>query len=99
MSADIHCWKCGKALTPPLPLGRRESCPACLADLHSCRQCQWYDPKAANSCREPSIEPVKEKEQANFCDDFRLLTNPGKPGDQPAQDAARKKLETLFGKF
>ncbi|NIT67742.1 MAG: hypothetical protein GWM93_13850, partial [Gemmatimonadetes bacterium] len=76
MSVSLSCWKCGHALDDmPMPLGRRDECPACATDLHVCRMCEFYDTSVAKSCREPIAEEVTDKERANFCDYFR-----GRPG-------------------
>lgn len=98
MSVSLNCWKCGHALDEmPVPLRRRDECPACAADLHVCRMCEFYDTSVAKSCREPVAEEVTDKERANFCDYFR-----GQPGVQAAggvseADAAKAQLEAMFG--
>ena len=70
---NLECWKCGNGVSDlPMPLGRREECPACRADLHVCRQCEFYDPRAPQSCREPVADEVREKEKANFCGYFTI---------------------------
>jgi hypothetical protein len=98
MSVSLNCWKCGHALDEmPMPLRRRDECPACATDLHVCRMCEFYDTSVAKSCREPVAEEVTDKERANFCDYFR-----GQPGVQAAggtseAEAAKARLEAMFG--
>lgn len=98
MSDPLNCWKCGHALEDmPMPLRRRDECPACGTDLHVCRMCEFYDTSVAKSCREPVAEEVTDKDRANFCDYFR-----GRPGVQAAggageSEAARAQLDALFG--
>ncbi len=98
MSDSLNCWKCGHALDDmPRHLRRRDECPACSADLHVCRMCEFYDTSVAKSCREPVAEEVTDKERANFCDYFR-----GRPGVHAAggvgeAQAARAQLEAMFG--
>jgi hypothetical protein len=98
MSDSLNCWKCGHALDDmPMPLRRRDECPACGTDLHVCRMCEFYDTSVAKSCREPVAEEVTDKERANFCDYFR-----GKPGVHAAggvgeAEDARAQLDALFG--
>jgi hypothetical protein len=80
----------------PMPVRRRDECPACGADLHVCRMCEFYDTSVAKSCREPVAEEVTDKERANFCDYFR-----GRPGVHAAggvgeAEAARAQLDDLF---
>jgi hypothetical protein len=75
---------------------RNDECPHCRADMHSCKNCQYYDPGAHNECKETISEYVPDKERANFCGMYRSFT-----GDRPAAvnlDAAKAKLEALFKK-
>ena len=94
--AVVRCWNCGRELDVPLPVGRRECCPHCDADLRCCRGCGFYDPGYARACREPVADAVVEKTRANTCDFFR----PGGGAAGGAADeagAARGKLARLFG--
>lgn len=98
MDESLVCWKCGASVAElPLPLARQAECPACGAELHACRMCEFFEPTAADACREPVAEPVQNKERANFCGYFQP-----RPGVHGAQDeaeirAARAELEALFG--
>ena len=68
---ELRCWKCQATQSDePLPLSRRAECSRCGADLHVCRQCEFFDPKVSESCREPIAEPVLDKTKANFCGYF-----------------------------
>lgn len=49
---------------------RRSECSKCGADAHVCKNCQHYDPKVYNECRETSAEVVREKDRSNYCDHF-----------------------------
>ena len=94
----LDCWKCGQYVDDlPRPLGRREECPACHADLHCCRQCTFYDPKAPRSCREPVADEVRDKEKANFCGYFTLNVHAHTGRDSSADQKARDDLAALFG--
>ncbi len=98
VAEPLVCWKCGTSLDGlPVPLGRREECPQCRADLHVCRLCAFYDPSVSRSCREPIADEVGDKERANFCGYFTALPGAHKPADSSAADAARAKLSDLFG--
>jgi hypothetical protein len=66
----IACRACGAEVGVLERIGRRDGCPSCGVDLHSCRQCRFYDVAAYNACREPQAERVVDKERANFCDWF-----------------------------
>jgi hypothetical protein len=93
----VRCHQCGESNDTGERVGRRDVCRRCGADLHVCLNCEYYDPKAYNECREPQAERVLEKDKANFCDYF----SPGGEGRSKAdskQDDAKKKLEELFKK-
>jgi len=60
-------------------------------------QCQFYDPSASNQCREPQAERVVIKDQANFCELFRL-SRAEVSAKQSEAEAARAKLDALFKK-
>ncbi|MDH4225318.1 MAG: hypothetical protein OEW12_06705, partial [Deltaproteobacteria bacterium] len=68
----------------------------CGADLRVCRMCGFWDPAANNQCRESQADRVVEKEAANFCDWFRPTQRQG-GGETDEAQAARKKLEAVFG--
>ena len=98
MSDVLSCWKCGSGLEDvPVPLRRRDECPACAADLHVCRMCEFYDTSVAKSCREPVAEEVTDKERANFCDYFRSRSGLRAAGGVGDAAAARAQLDALFG--
>ncbi len=98
MAENLNCWKCGASLAGVvLPLGRRDECPACGADLHVCRMCGFYDPAVSKDCRETMADEVAEKERANFCDYFRPAAGAGAGPEGGEAAAAKAKLEALFG--
>jgi hypothetical protein len=59
--------------------------------------CEFYDTSVAKSCREPVAEEVTDKERANFCDYFRGRSGVQATGGVSEADAARAKLEAMFG--
>ena len=68
----VFCFHCKKTneLIFSGPVGRRDECSYCKTDLHVCKNCQMYDLKSYNECKEVTAEVVKEKDRANFCDFF-----------------------------
>lgn len=67
------CWRCGRDVSSELTGGKvsfRAVCPNCLASLHSCFGCTHYKRGAPNDCDVQDIEPVKEKDATNFCEEF-----------------------------
>jgi len=98
VSDALVCWKCGASLDGlPLPLGRREECPACHCDLHVCRLCLYYDTGVSRACREPVAEEVKDKVRANFCGYFQPRAGAYQSADDAPSRAARAQLDALFG--
>ena len=99
MPNDLVCWKCGTSLAVlSLPLRRLDECPKCRAELHVCKLCVEYDTRVAKHCREPTIEEVRDKEKANFCDYFKPQAAAFAPADKVAIEKSRSALDALFGK-
>jgi len=99
MPNDLVCWKCGAALAAlTLPLRRLDECPRCRAELHVCRLCGQFDPRAYQQCREPTVEEVRDKTRANFCDHFKPRAGAWDGTDNTAANQARSELDRLFGK-
>ncbi len=96
-TAELVCWNCGEAVGGvPLPVGRGEECPACVAALRACRMCAFHDPEAENACREPMADAVRDPERSNTCDYFRPAAAAESAPDGEAE-AARARLGALFG--
>jgi hypothetical protein len=97
-ATGLVCWKCGASLAElPLPLSRLAECPKCRAYQHACRSCEFYDPRLTSQCREERAEEVRAKEGANFCDWFRPRPNAYRPRADGKTQAAKTKLDDLFG--
>ncbi|OGP12622.1 MAG: hypothetical protein A3F89_02915 [Deltaproteobacteria bacterium RIFCSPLOWO2_12_FULL_50_11] len=97
----IDCPSCHHVFEVPEPIGRQESCPRCSSDLHSCRWCRFFDPRAYNECRETSADRVVDKERANFCDFFQWFPQQRREAGSGVVDKtskAREALEKLFKK-
>jgi len=89
----FKCFQCGGELVFAFQPGRRDECPKCHADVHTCRNCKHYDPKVYNECKEPQADVVQEKTRANFCDFFA-------PGSGvPAADRQKDLLTTAEALF
>jgi hypothetical protein len=99
LAHDLKCWKCGAALAAlSLPLRRLEECPTCRAELHVCRMCVQFDKQAYQQCREPTVEEVRDKSRANFCDHYKPNAAAWTGGEAAQNDRARSELDKLFGK-
>lgn len=92
---NLVCFQCGQSIPVVGVVGRREDCSKCGADLHVCKNCEFYDSKSYNECKEPQADRVVEKERANFCDYF----SPSSGGQtQDKAVALRAAAEALFKK-
>lgn len=94
---EVGCFSCGKMLQYSDSPGFRESCPHCHADVHSCKNCLFYDSKVYNECREPAAEVVREKERANFCEFYQVRTGSVDAQNKKAADL-KAAAEALFKK-
>ena len=57
----VNCPNCDAVIDvdeEELDEGDPLTCEECGADLHACRQCEFYDSYAATQCREPSARRV-----------------------------------------
>jgi hypothetical protein len=94
----LNCWKCGASLKEVLlPLSRLAKCPACKADLHVCRMCEFYDRTVSKMCREPIAEEVKDKQRANFCGYLQPNPRAYAATDRDKAGSGKSELEALFG--
>lgn len=96
----MQCFACGATveLATGERVGFRDTCSACAADLHCCRNCAHHDPAAYNECREPNAERVSDRERANRCDYFAPAAGAGGGARSGAADQSRSALEALFQK-
>lgn len=98
VTEQLVCWKCGSPLEGvPMPLSRLSVCLTCEAELYVCLMCEFHDPKLRIGCREERAEHVKDKDRANFCEFFQPRPDAHKPKDQSGNQAAKAKLDALFG--
>ena len=91
------CWKCGREWTQSRIPPFKETCERCLSYLHSCKNCKYYDPNAAQSCTNRSAEYVNDKEDSNFCEEF-LFLELGAEQSHPSVERS-KEAKTRFMKL
>ena len=58
-----------------------------------CKNCRFYAPGAHWDCHETISEPVRDKEQANFCDYFELSSDSKASGKDSSSTSA---FDSLF---
>ena len=90
----MECWKCGTIWEPPAngKLSFRALCDECSAWLHACKNCKHYKPGMSNDCEVPDTEYVADREGGNFCEEFELLGQGPKKGEDVNEVSRR-----LFG--
>ena len=73
----------------PIKIGFRAACPNCSSDLHVCVNCRYYAKGKPNDCLIPGTEPIRDREAANFCEDYKPLIPAAAP---PSGGQARRIL-------
>ena len=95
--AVSRCAQCGTLLqTLTEPLGK---CPKCGFELHSCKQCTYFDPSHRFECTQPIPERIPRKDERNDCSFFSMSVRVEKETSTPGQgrpDDARRAFENLF---
>lgn len=92
----LRCFQCGAEISYRDRIGIREECDKCRSDVHVCRNCEFYDPKVYNECREPQAEVIREKDRANVCDYFSPGVGTG--GKGKTKEDLLSAAEALFRK-
>jgi hypothetical protein len=106
-----RCSNCGAVLTSGFDANGQ--CPKCSFELHSCKQCRFFDSGAQFECTQPIPERITPKDAKNNCTfyEFRTTvekdtaptsyaqkgTNSSAP-PPPRHNDARQAFEDLFKK-
>jgi hypothetical protein len=92
-----RCAQCGTLLTAiSEPPGQ---CPKCGFELHSCKQCTYFDPSKRFECMQPVPERVVKKDARNDCKFYSISVRVEKQtstGVASTPDAARRAFDNLF---
>ena len=82
-----RCSQCGTLLQSlSEPVGQ---CPKCGFELHSCKQCTYFDPSSRFECTQPIPERIPRKDQRNECTFYSAALRP---------THARQAFDNLFKK-
>ena len=106
----MRCSNCGAVLQPNADPNAK--CPRCAFDLHSCKQCRYFDSAARFECMQPVLERIAKKDQRNDCKFYEFRTTiekdtaPSAPVTSPSVAVervsrprdARQAFEDLFKK-
>lgn len=93
-----RCAQCGTVLQGIPPDGK---CVKCGFELHSCKQCMYFDPGSRFECMQPIKERVARKDAANRCECYEIRVTREKETSTPAAakpNDARQAFENLFKK-
>jgi hypothetical protein len=94
-----RCSQCGSLLQSLSdPVGQ---CPKCGFELHSCKQCTYFDPSSRFECTQPIPERIPRKDQRNECTFYSMRVMVEKETSTPAAQRpndARQAFENLFKK-
>jgi len=92
----VKCAACGAKAPSNITL--ESCCTNCRAELHTCRQCNYFDPSARFGCSKPITTKIVNKNARNTCELFlprtvvERQTSSGPPTD------ARAAFAKLFKK-
>jgi hypothetical protein len=92
-----RCAQCGTVLNALTEVGQ---CPKCGFELHSCKQCTYFDPSSRFECGQKVSERVPRKDVRNECTFYsiRVMVEKETSNSGMRVDDARKAFENLFKK-
>jgi len=68
----VKCSSCGAKAPSVIEL--ESSCSKCRAELHTCRQCNYFDPGSRFECSKPIVKKIVNKNARNTCELFAPRT-------------------------
>jgi hypothetical protein len=92
----VKCAACG--VKAPPTISAESSCSKCNADLHTCRQCTYFDPSARFECRKPITAKIVNKNARNTCELFAARTVVERETSSGPPTDARQAFAKLFKK-
>ena len=94
----FRCARCGRIQAATT--GLEDACPQCGVDLHSCVQCQSFDPGSTFECMQAIPARISPKDARNTCTLFSARVQVEREtGSTPAaspSSGARKAFDDLF---
>ena len=92
----VKCASCGATAATAIRLD--SSCSNCKAELHTCRQCTYFDPGARFECSKPVTARIVNKNARNTCELFAPRTVVERETSSGAPNDARQAFAKLFKK-
>ncbi len=93
----FRCARCGRIQAATT--GLEDACPQCAVDLHSCVQCQSFDPGSTFECMQAIAARISPKDARNTCILFAPRTTfERRTGSTPAAGpvSAQQAFDDLF---
>jgi predicted RNA-binding Zn-ribbon protein involved in translation (DUF1610 family) len=91
-----RCASC--ALILPVGIDVQGRCPKCGFELHSCKQCAFFDTAARFECTQPITTRIPKKDVRNQCSFYSLRTTVERETSTSRPLDARQAFENLFRK-
>lgn len=92
-------WRCAScASILPAGIEPKSKCPTCGAELHSCRQCAYFDTGSRFECTKPITARIPKKDARNECSFFAPRTTVERETSSSRPLDARAAFENLFKK-
>jgi hypothetical protein len=93
-----RCSQCGTVLQASA--GPLDNCPKCGFELHSCKQCEHFDPSSRFECNQPIPERISPKDKRNSCSFYSMRVSIEKETSSTGarSNDARQAFENLFKK-
>jgi predicted RNA-binding Zn-ribbon protein involved in translation (DUF1610 family) len=94
-----RCSQCGTVLSSVTEIP--EKCPKCGFELHSCKQCLYFDPSSRFECMQPVPERIPRKDVKNDCTFYSIRVTTEKETTTPSAAKptdARQAFDNLFKK-
>ena len=92
----VKCASCGAQA--PTSINIASTCQKCNGDLHTCRQCTYFDPGARFECSKPITAKIVNKNARNTCELFAPRTVIERETSSGAPTDARAAFAKLFKK-
>ena len=92
----VKCTSCGAQA--PTTINFTSSCSKCNGDLHTCRQCAYFDPSAHFECSRKITTRIVNKNARNMCELFAPRTVVERQTSSGAPTDARQAFAKLFKK-
>lgn len=91
-----RCAGCGNVL--PDDFNPNGKCPRCGFELHSCKQCAYFDTASRYECTQPISARIPRKDAKNECSFYATRTTVERETSTSRPVDARQAFENLFKK-